>query len=101
MEPALEAREMGRGVTGGESSWGGTEDTVSRVLSGSGPAQTAGAGTSTLSCVGEEEADEFSCLLDEDDGLSSTLRTRCANFREHTDSLMLPGNGDTCRRTHR
>ena len=31
--------------------------------------------TSTLSCVGEDEVDEFSCLL-EDEELSSTLRTR-------------------------
>lgn len=54
VEPTLLAREMGRGtgVTGGESS-------------------------STLSCVGEDEVDEFSCLLvDEDEEFSSTLRTR-------------------------
>lgn len=52
VEPALLAREMGRGtgVTGGESS-------------------------STLSWVGEDEVDEFSCFL-EDEELSSTLRTR-------------------------
>lgn len=54
VEPALLAREMGRGtgVTGGESS-------------------------STLSWVGEDEVDEFSCLLENEDvALSSTLRTR-------------------------
>lgn len=51
VEPALLAREMGRGtgVTGGESS-------------------------STLSWVGEDDVDEFSCFL-EDEELSSTLRT--------------------------
>lgn len=52
--------------------------------------------TSTLSCVGEDEVDEFSCLLEvEEEELSSTLRTLWANFSEQTDSLMLPGNGET------
>lgn len=72
-EPALLAREMGRGtgVTGGESN-------------------------STLSCVGEDEVEEFSCLRwDEEVELSSTVRTRWANFSEQTDSLMLLGRGDT------
>lgn len=46
--------------------------------------------------MGEDDVDEFSCLLvDEDETLSSMLRTRWANFSEQTDSLMLLGNGDT------
>lgn len=32
--------------------------------------------TSRLLCVGEDDVDEFSCLLDEAAELSSTLRTR-------------------------
>lgn len=33
--------------------------------------------TSTLSCVGEDEVEEFSCLLDDElEEDSSTLRTR-------------------------
>lgn len=55
VDPALLAREMGRGtgVTGGESS-------------------------STLSCVGEEEVEEFSACRreEEDEGPISTVRTR-------------------------
>lgn len=52
--------------------------------------------TSTLSCVGEDEVDEFSCLLDDElEEDSSTLRTRWANFSELMDSLMLAGRGDT------
>lgn len=40
--------------------------------------------------------DEFSCLLeDAEEAVKSTLRTRWANFSEHTDSLMLAGSGDT------
>lgn len=71
MEPALLALEIGRGpgVDGGESS-------------------------STLSWVGEDDVEEFSCLLEEEE-LSSTVRTRCANFSEQTDSLMFDGNGET------
>lgn len=51
VEPALLALEMGRGpgVEGGESS-------------------------STLSWVGEDEVEEFSCFLEEEE-LSSTVRT--------------------------
>lgn len=75
MEPALLTLERGRGtgVTGGESS-------------------------STLSCVGEEDVEEFSAGLreEEEGGPSSTVRTRWANFREHTDSLRLLSSGDTC-----
>lgn len=53
--------------------------------------------TSTLSWVGEDDVEEFSCLLEEEE-LSSTVRTRCANFSEQTDSLMFDGNGETCKK---
>lgn len=52
--------------------------------------------TSTLSWVGEEDVEEFSaCLREEEAVPSSTVRTRWANFREHTDSMILLSRGDT------
>lgn len=51
--------------------------------------------TSTLSWVGEDEVEEFSACLREEAGPSSTVRTRWANFREHTDSIILLSSGDT------